>query len=52
MVKKPDGKMETQLIPLSEYRVLRWSLNSLPANAKVSVSARVKVNAVAELVAR
>ena len=52
MVKKPDGKMETQLVPLSEYRALRWSLGELSANAKVSVSARTKVNAVAETVAK
>lgn len=52
MVKKPDGKMETQLIPLLEYRALRWNLSELSSNAKVSVSARTKVNAVAETVAK
>lgn len=52
MVKKPDGKMEEQLVPLLEYRALRWSLGELSANAKVTISARIKVNAVADTVAK
>ena len=52
MVKKPDGKMEEQLVPLLEYRALRWGLGELSVNAKVAVSARIKVNAIAETVAK
>ena len=52
MVKKPDGKIEEQLVPLLEYRALRWSLGELSANAKVAISARIKVNAVADTVAK
>ena len=48
MVKKPDGKMEEQLVPLLEYRALRWSLGELSASAKVAISARIKINAVAD----
>lgn len=29
MVKKSDGKLEEQLVPLSEYRALRWDLGEL-----------------------
>lgn len=52
MVKKSDGKMEEQLVPLLEYRALRWSLGELSANAKVAVSVRTKVNAVAADIAK
>jgi hypothetical protein len=32
-------------VPLSEYRVLQWNVSELKAKQKVSISARVKVNA-------
>ena len=44
MVKQPNGKLEEQLIPLSQYRSLRWNLNELAGKSKVEVSARVKVD--------
>lgn len=46
MVKKSDGKLEEQLIPLSEYRALRWDLGDLAQKNKVEVSARARVNQV------
>jgi uncharacterized repeat protein (TIGR01451 family) len=46
MVKTPGGKLEEQLVPLSEYRALRWSLGDLPADGKSAVSARALVNPV------
>lgn len=47
MVKKADGKMEEQAVPLSEYRALRWKLGELAEKGKVEVSARGRVNQVA-----
>jgi uncharacterized repeat protein (TIGR01451 family) len=47
MVKKADGKLEEQLIPLTEYRALRWNLGELAEKGKVEVSARTRVNQVA-----
>ena len=47
MVKKPDGKLEEQLVPLAEYRALKWKLAELAEKNKVEVSARVRVNQVA-----
>jgi uncharacterized repeat protein (TIGR01451 family) len=47
MVKKADGKLEEQLIPLAEYRALRWNLGELAEKSKVEVSARTRVNQVA-----
>ncbi len=44
MVKKPDGKLEEQLVPLVEYRALKWKLAELAEKNKVEVSARVRVN--------
>ena len=46
MVKKSDGKLEEQLVPLSEYRALRWDLGELAQKNKVEVSARARVNQV------
>jgi uncharacterized repeat protein (TIGR01451 family) len=47
MVKKADGKLEEQLVPLVEYRALRWELGELEEKGKVEVSARARVNPVA-----
>ncbi len=44
MVKKPDGKLEEQLVPLAEYRALKWKLADLAEKNKAEVSARVRVN--------
>lgn len=44
MVKKSDGKLEEQLVPLTEYRALRWDLGELAEKSKVEVSARARVN--------
>ena len=44
MVKKPDGKLEEQLVPLTEYRALKWKLAELAEKNKAEVSARVRVN--------
>ena len=46
MVKKPGGKLEEQLVPLTEYRALRWDLGELAEKNKVEVSARARVNQV------
>ena len=51
MVKAPNGKLEEKLVPYSEYRALRWNLGDLPANEKVTVSARALVNPVSGSVA-
>jgi uncharacterized repeat protein (TIGR01451 family) len=42
-VKLPNGRTEMQAVPVSEYRFLRWSLGTLPADAHKSVSARVRL---------
>ena len=46
MVKKSDGKLEGQVVPLLEYRALRWDLGDLAQKNKVVVSARARVNQV------
>jgi uncharacterized repeat protein (TIGR01451 family) len=46
-VKKADGKLEEQPVPLSEYRALRWTLGELAEKGKAEVSARGRVNQVA-----
>jgi uncharacterized repeat protein (TIGR01451 family) len=51
MVKAPSGKLEEQLVPYSDYRALRWNVGDLPANEKVTVSARALVNPVSGSVA-
>lgn len=51
MVKSPSGKLEERLVPYSEYRALRWNLDDLPANEKVTVSARALVSPVSGSVA-
>jgi uncharacterized repeat protein (TIGR01451 family) len=44
-VKNAAGAMESQPVPLSQYRALRWTIKELPAgsNATVSVRARVAI---------
>lgn len=43
VVTKPDGLRQTQLVPLSEYRSLRWKLGDLSAGSSVTVISRVRV---------
>jgi uncharacterized repeat protein (TIGR01451 family) len=49
-VKNAAGVVESQPVPLSQYRALRWIIKELSAggNATVSVRARVLSNATAE----
>ena len=42
-VKLPDGKSRDELVPLSEYRALRWPLGTIAASQNVVVSLRVQV---------
>lgn len=51
MVKTAEGKLEERLVPYSEYRALQWALGELPANERVTVSARALVNSVSGTVA-
>lgn len=51
MVKMPDGKLKEQLVPLAEYRAIKWKLADLAEKNKAVVSARVRVNQVASSVA-
>ena len=51
MVKTADGKTQERLVPYSEYRALRWALGDLPANEKLTVSARARLDSVSGSVA-
>ena len=42
-VKKPDGTIEKQPVPLSDYRALRWTVAELPAGGSTTVSVRARV---------
>lgn len=44
-VKLPDGRTVLQPVPVSEYRFLQWSLGNLAADARKSVTARVRLSA-------
>jgi len=46
VVKSADGKEQRVLVPLEEYRELRWNLDTLPAGTTKQVQARVRVNEV------
>ncbi len=43
-VKLADGSTHQVLVPLEEYRALRWNLGSLPAGGAKTVQARVRVD--------
>jgi uncharacterized repeat protein (TIGR01451 family) len=43
-VRLPDGSQKQVLVPLEEYRALRWSLGTLAAGQSAQVQARVRVN--------
>jgi uncharacterized repeat protein (TIGR01451 family) len=51
LVKMADGKLQERLVPYSDYRALRWTVGSLPANEQVAVSARAQVSPVSSPVA-
>ncbi|MEC5384919.1 hypothetical protein VVD49_04250 [Uliginosibacterium sp. H3] len=38
-----DGQRQTQIVPLSEYRALRWKLGDLAAGASMTVTTRVRI---------
>lgn len=42
-VTKPDGTIEEQAVPASEYRALRWATGDLEAGKSVVVSARARL---------
>jgi uncharacterized repeat protein (TIGR01451 family) len=43
VIRLPNGQVEEQEVPTSEYRSLRWSLGDLPVNQKATVSARMRI---------
>ena len=43
VVKLADGKSREELVPLSEYRALRWPIGTIAPSQNVVVSLRVKV---------
>ena len=51
MDKTADGKPLERLVLYSEYRALRWALGDLPANEKLTVSARARLDSVSGSVA-
>lgn len=44
VVKFADGRVEEQLVPLAEYRALRWAFGDLAAGQSTNVVARVRVS--------
>ena len=42
-VTKPDGTIEEQAVPASEYRALRWTVGDLEAGKAILVSARARL---------
>ena len=44
-VKQPDGKERQEVVPLAEYRALRWEIGSLTAGSSAVVSLRVRIDA-------
>ena len=42
-VKLPDGKSREELVPLSEYRALRWPIGTIAASQNMVVSLRVQI---------
>ena len=43
VVRQADGKLASQLVPMNEYRALRWQIGQLEAGKEVSVIARAQV---------
>lgn len=44
VVKLADGRVERQLVPLAEYRALRWTVGDLAAGQSTNIVARVRVS--------
>ena len=42
-VTKPDGTVEEQAVPASEYRALRWTVGDLESGKSILVSARARL---------
>lgn len=42
--KAKDGREQVVVVPVSEYRFLRWNLGALPAAKSVDVSARMQLD--------
>lgn len=49
-VKAADGREEVRLVPVSEYRFLRWKLGDLPAGETTTVTARMRMSSTAPVV--
>ena len=47
-VKDKEGKERVELVPLAEYRKLRWSFDKLPPGESVTVSARARLTSSTE----
>ena len=45
LVRQADGQTAQQIVPLSEYRALRWQVGQLDAGKEVQVAARAQVQA-------
>jgi uncharacterized repeat protein (TIGR01451 family) len=43
-VKRADGTETAELVPVSDYRYLRWQLGDLPAHGSTSVKARLRID--------
>lgn len=41
---KRDGKQITEVVPVSEYRFLRWKLGDIPPGASATVSSRMRLD--------
>jgi len=42
-VKRPDGKVKLEPVPLDQYRALRWPLGTIKASKSQVVTARVQI---------
>lgn len=43
-VVKRDGKQITEIVPVSEYRFLRWKLGEIPPGVSTTVSSRMRLD--------
>lgn len=43
-VVKREGKQVTEIVPVSEYRFLRWKLGEIPPGASATVSSRMRLD--------
>lgn len=49
LVVRDDGSLKMEPVPADEYRYLRWQLGALPAQASVTVKARMRINRLPEV---